>query len=282
MIKVIQPGFFTSIQDKGRFGYRSYGVPVSGAMDLYSSHFANALLGNPDDCATLEITMVGPTLQLCKPTTIVISGAFMNPKLNGKPIEMNTIITVKSNDILSFGRVEKGLRCYLAIKEGFKSKVVFNSRSMYTNITSAVRLKKGDTVDYSTDNQVSPSFNAHVKFNDSVLENDFLEVFKGPEFDKLSLEQKNAILNKELKVSKFNSRMAYQLLPLVENNLKPILTAPVLPGTVQLTPLGQLIVLMRDCQTTGGYPRILQLTEQSINNLSQKSTGSILKIRLKD
>lgn len=282
MIKVIQPGFFTSIQDKGRFGYRSYGVPVSGAMDLYSSHFANALLGNPDDCATLEITMVGPTLQLCKPTTIVISGAFMNPKLNGKPIEMNTIITVKSNDTLSFGRVEKGLRCYLAIKEGFKSKVVFNSRSMYTNITSAVRLKKGDTVDYSTDNQVIPSFSAHVKYNDSVLENDFLEVFKGPEFDKLSLEQKNAILNKELKVSKFNSRMAYQLLPLVENNLKPILTAPVLPGTVQLTPLGQLIVLMRDCQTTGGYPRILQLSEQSINNLSQKSTGSILKIRLKD
>lgn len=282
MIKVIQPGFFTSIQDKGRFGYRSYGVPVSGAMDLYSSHFANALLGNPDDCAILEITMVGPTLQLCKPTTIVISGAFMNPKLNDKPIDMNTIITVKSNDILSFGRVEKGLRCYLAIKEGFKSKVVFNSRSMYTNITSAVRLKKGDTVGYLTDNQVSPSFNAHVKFNDSVLENDFLEVFKGPEFDKLSLEQKNAILNKELKVSKFNSRMAYQLLPLVENNLKPILTAPVLPGTVQLTPLGQLIVLMRDCQTTGGYPRILQLSEQSINNLSQKSTGSILKIRLKD
>ncbi|MBC3846177.1 biotin-dependent carboxyltransferase family protein [Winogradskyella echinorum] len=282
MIKVIQPGFFTSIQDKGRFGYRSNGVPVSGAMDLYSSHFANALLGNPDDCATLEITMVGPTLQLCKPTTIVISGAFMNPKLNGKPIEMNTIITVKSNDILSFGRVEKGLRCYLAIKEGFKSKVVFNSRSMYTNITSAVRLKKDDIVDYLADNQVSPSFNAHVKFNDSVLENDFLEVFKGPEFDKLSLEQKNAILNKELKVSKFNSRMAYQLLPLVENYLKPILTAPVLPGTVQLTPLGQLIVLMRDCQTTGGYPRILQLTEQSINNLSQKSTGSILKIRLKD
>lgn len=282
MIKVIQPGFFTSIQDKGRFGYRSYGVPVSGAMDLYSSHFANALLGNPDDCATLEITMVGPTLQLCKPTTIVISGAFMNPKLNGKPIEMNTIITVKSNDILSFGRVEKGLRCYLAIKEGFKSKVVFNSRSMYTNITSAVRLKKDDIVDYSADNQVNPSFNAHVKYNDSVLENDFLEVFKGPEFDKLSQEQKNVILNKELKVSKFNSRMAYQLLPLVENNLKPILTAPVLPGTVQLTPLGQLIVLMRDCQTTGGYPRILQLTEQSINNLSQKSTGSILKIRLKD
>ena len=76
--------------------------------------------------------------------------------------------------------------------------------------------------------------------------------------------------------------MAYQLEPLFQNSLEPILTSPVLPGTIQLTPSGQLIVLMRDCQTTGGYPRVLQLTEKSINILSQKTTGNDLKIRLKD
>ena len=76
--------------------------------------------------------------------------------------------------------------------------------------------------------------------------------------------------------------MAYQLAPTFDNALDPILTAPVLPGTVQLTPSGQLIVLMRDCQTTGGYPRVLQLTEDAISILSQKTTGNSLKFRLKE
>jgi allophanate hydrolase subunit 2 len=76
--------------------------------------------------------------------------------------------------------------------------------------------------------------------------------------------------------------MAYQLEPLFKNSLEQILTSPVLPGTIQLTPSGQLIVLMRDCQTTGGYPRVLQLTEKAINSLSQKLTGTTLKIRLKE
>ena len=75
--------------------------------------------------------------------------------------------------------------------------------------------------------------------------------------------------------------MAYQLKSLGENNLDQILTSPVLPGTVQLTPSGTLLVLMRDCQTTGGYPRVLQLTEKAINILSQKNTGAQLRFRLK-
>ena len=103
-----------------------------------------------------------------------------------------------------------------------------------------------------------------------------------PEFDRLSEKQKQQIENGEFKVSKNNNRMAYQLEPMVENDLEPILSAPVLPGTVQLTPNGNLIVLTRDCQTTGGYPRVLQLMESAINMLAQKTTGNTLKFRLKE
>ena len=74
--------------------------------------------------------------------------------------------------------------------------------------------------------------------------------------------------------------MAYQLSPLFDNDLKSILTGPVLPGTVQLTPSGKLIVLMRDCQTTGGYPRVLQLTESAINLLSQKKEKDKIVFKL--
>ncbi|WP_400079220.1 biotin-dependent carboxyltransferase family protein [Winogradskyella sp. R77965] len=282
MIKVLKSGFFTTIQDEGRFGYRQYGIPVSGAMDIYSSGFANALLGNTKDCATIEVTMVGPTLQFLKPTRIVISGAYMKPKLNDVAIGMNSVIAIESNDILSFGRLEKGFRSYLAVKGGFITEKIFESRSMFSNITRATHLSVHDGVDYLDDKQEFENSHAHVKFDNSILNSNHLEVYEGPEFEQLSSEQKNKLIHSEWKVSKLNNRMAYQLEPLLGNSLDPILTAPVLPGTVQLTPKGQLIVLMRDCQTTGGYPRILQLTKKAINVLSQKTTGNSLKISLKD
>ena len=282
MIKVLKSGFFTTIQDQGRFGYRSYGVPISGAMDLYSNEFANALLGNSKDCATIEITMVGPMLQFLKPTRIVISGAQMNPKLNDKTIEINTVIAIKRGDILSFNRLEKGFRSYIAIKDGFLSQQIFESRSMYDNITTTPQLLQGDLIDYPNVNDVFKNSNAHVKYDESILNTNVLQAYKGPVFDKLSNNQRELLLSSQLIVSKLNNRMAYQLNPLLENTLEQILTAPVLPGTVQLTPSGQLIVLMRDCQTTGGYPRILQLTKKSINILSQKKTNDSLKFGLID
>jgi biotin-dependent carboxylase-like uncharacterized protein len=282
LVKVLKSGFFTTIQDQGRFGYRDYGVPVSGAMDLYSYEFANALLGNPKNCATLEITMVGPKLQFLKPTRIVISGAPIKAELNNILIEMNSVITINSNDMLSFGRVEKGLRSYLAIKGGFISEEVLESRSMFANITNATSLSANDFIAYSDENKVFEISNAHVKYDESIRNTNVLEAYKGPEFNKLPISIQKQIDNSEFKVSKLNNRMAYQLEPFFENNLEQILTAPVLPGTVQLTPKGQLIVLMRDCQTTGGYPRILQLSAKSLNVLSQKTTGNSLIIRIKE
>ena len=74
--------------------------------------------------------------------------------------------------------------------------------------------------------------------------------------------------------------MGYQLVELIDNNLPSMLTSSVLPGTVQLTPSGKLIILMRDCQVTGGYPRILQLSEASINILAQKTTNGKIKLKL--
>ena len=282
MIKVIKSGFFASIQDQGRFGYRQYGVPISGAMDKYSCDFANAILGNTKDAAVLEITMVGPILQFTKQTRIVISGAVMNPKVNNVSVAMNSVIYVKANDILSFGMLTKGCRSYVAVKGGIISDMYFGSKSMFNNISESTHLSEGEVLNYTEDNDLFNMSNAHVKYDNTLFNSNCLEVIKGPEFYNLSEKLVEKLLNSTLKVSKLNNRMAYQLEPLIENTLEPILTSPVLPGTVQLTPKGQLIILMRDCQTTGGYPRILQLTENSINSLSQKITGNNLKISLKE
>lgn len=280
MLKVLHSGFFTSIQDCGRFGYREYGVPVSGAMDSYSSQFANAVLGNDANDAVLEMTMSGGTFQFFAPTLIAVAGGFMHPKLNDKPIKHNIPIVVKANDVLRFGFVETGLRTYVAVKGGFKTKCVLESRSQYKSITNTAKLNKGDVLLYNGFNDELKPFNASVSYDDSVLISQQIEVFKGPEFNRLTAIVQQRLLNTSLQVSKNHNRMAYQLVPLLVNDLQSILTTPVLPGTVQLTPNGNLIILMRDCQTTGGYPRVLQLTEQGINRLSQKNSGSGLIFKL--
>jgi len=282
MLKVIKSGFYTTVQDTGRFGYRTYGVPVSGAMDSYSSQFANVILGNKKDDAVLEITMTGPKLQFSQPTIIAISGADLSPMLNDLPVKMNTILDVSANDILSFGKLKSGLRSYLAVKGGLLGDTILGSRSMYNGITPSHRITDNDELEYESFKGNPQPLNANVKYNNSILKDDTLEVCKGSEFSRLPLDIQEQLLNSTFKVSKLNNRMAYQLEPLFKNNLQQILTSPVLPGTIQLTPSGQLIVLMRDCQTTGGYPRVLQLTEKGKNSLSQKLTGSTLKIRLKE
>ena len=153
---------------------------------------------------------------------------------------------------------------------------------MYKPITSSNRLEKEDILTYRSYGNNKNALNASVKYNSEIIESDSLEVFKGPEFNKLSVVIQKQLLKTDFSLSKLNSRMAYQLEQNIENSLEQILTSPVLPGTVQLTPAGNLIILMRDCQTTGGYPRILHLTEKAINRLSQKTTGNTIKFRLKE
>lgn len=279
MVRVLYPGFYTSIQDLGRKGYQHLGVPISGAMDLEGAKIANAILGNKEHCAVFEMTMVGPKLEFLCDTVISVTGANLSPNLNGIVINNYSAIKVCKGDVLSFGILAKGFRSYLAVSGGFKTECVLSSRSMYKGITQTAQLQKSDMLTIEPRSYISNK-NASLKPNIDYLSNSIIDVSKGPEFEMLTHTQSCTLFNQEFTISKENSRMAYQLNELIENDLKDIITSLVLPGTVQLTPSGKLIVLMRDCQTTGGYPRILQLSEVSINNLAQKFTGNKIKFRL--
>ena len=109
---------------------------------------------------------------------------------------------------------------------------------------------------------------------------DVLEVTKGPEFDILNDRQLEEIFSKTFTVAHENNRMAYQLTETITPHAISMLTSATLPGTVQLTPAGKLIVLMKDGQTTGGYPRVIQLTDRSICILAQKKGGDRVSIKL--
>jgi biotin-dependent carboxylase-like uncharacterized protein len=280
MIQVLKPGFLTSIQDKGRFGYRHSGVPISGAMDEVSSDMANALLGNSKDAAVMEITLSGPELLFESDTTIAISGAMMSPTINDNELFNDEVYRIKAGSILKFGKLVRGIRCYLAVSGGFNTKKVLGSRSWYFSVTGVEVLSTGKRLPIAENRSLNknPDLTAAMvhNYNSSVI-----EVEQGPEFDLLSEAQKAQLFNGIFNIAKENNRMAYQLKQQIYKHTYSILTSSTLPGTVQLTPSGKLIILMKDAQTTGGYPRILQLTEASIALLSQKSTSDEVDFTLK-
>ena len=280
MVKVLSPGMYSTIQDMGRFGYQEFGVPYSGVMDCYAAKIVNLLLGNEENAAVIEMTMTGPTLQFECQTVICISGAEMSAKLNGLNIENNKLVVVKKGDVLSFGKLKLGLRAYLGILGGFKTETVMQSKSMYKGITVNNKVLKGDILPIESKTLNTLHKNAHINVDTAYMKSKTIDVLKGPEFDWLSRTEQKLLLELEFRISNNNNRMAYQLEGVFKNKLDTVITSAVMPGTVQLTPAGKLIVLMRDCQTTGGYPRVLQLKDFAVNVLAQKFTGQTLCFKL--
>ncbi|NAS30061.1 5-oxoprolinase/urea amidolyase family protein [Flavobacteriaceae bacterium R38] len=280
MIKILKPGFYTSVQDKGRYGYRHLGVPVSGAMDQISYRLANKIIGNDDEAAVLEFTMTGPMIEFESSTVIAITGAEMSPQLNGSPIENNRRYKIEKGSILSFGRLQKGFRGYLAVYGGIQTKKVLKSASYMKNITEAIRIEKNEQLPLvkCIDIEENTFF---VKKIEDHISTQTLEVFKGPEYHQLSDRQLESLFSKEFTVAKENNRMAYQLEETIQPHPYSLLTSATLTGTVELTSSGKLIILMRDGQTTGGYPRILQLTEKAIATLAQKKTYDKINFKMK-
>ncbi|MFL2666397.1 MAG: biotin-dependent carboxyltransferase family protein [Flavobacteriaceae bacterium] len=282
MIEIVKSGLYTTIQDLGRFGYENYGVPISGSMDQLSSILSNKLLGNNDNDAVMEITMTGPVLKFLEETKICITGADISPSINDNSIDINRVYQMNQGDILKFGKLKYGLRSYIGVSGGFLSEKIMNSRSMHSNITKSNRIIRGESLNIKKSVKTKTK---RTKINVNYLEhfkNNTMEVFKGPEFNKLTIKQKQVLLKKKFTISNNNDRMAYQLNESFNNQLNPIITSLVMQGTVQLTPSGKIIILMRDCQTCGGYPRILQVSKKSINKLSQKHMGNGIKFKLID
>ena len=279
MVEVIKAGLYDTIQDLGRMRFMEYGVPVSGVMDQYSASLANSILGNDSNSAIIECVGFGPKLRFLNDTMICVTGANMSATLNSKILKTNSIVVITKGDELLFGKLIYGCRTYISVLGGFQTEEIMESRSMYAGITSNHRLKKGDVLPISeVKMNIKNTFSA-IKVNNKHFKTSDIEVYKGPEFDNLNLKEQKVFFNTDFTISNDSNRMAYQFENTFENKLTSIITSLVLPGTVQLTPSGKVIVLMRDCQITGGYPRILQLTELSINVLSQKAFSD--KIRFK-
>jgi antagonist of KipI len=255
-LKIIRPGMFTTIQDGGRWGFQSRGVPVAGAMDLYSHRLANRLVGNRPEAATLEVTLLGPQMECETAMTIAVAGAEFELTLDGGPVAMNRPISAHAGAILKFGERKQGARAYVAVAGGVLVPAVLNSRS--THVLSGMgglegrALRAGDRLP--------------VAENGTGIFLDRLPTQK--DFCPLSLPEGGARLrvlpgprpiadlaSKRFQISARSDRMGYRLDGPGAGNAPPgeLVSTAMVTGALQVPPTGQPILLMADRATTGGY-----------------------------
>ncbi len=279
-VTIIDPGFFATIQDMGRVGYRSHGVPRAGVMDALSAKIGNDLLGNDQSAAVMEFALVGPKLLFSAETVVAIAGAGIEVLVNEVEVPMYRCIELRAGDVLSFGKMYYGARGYLAVLGGFDVPLIMNSRSYYWPVTDSSSLKKGDVLKIFNGIEDHKKTFSETQIKYSHFNAKELAVCPGPEFE--VFENKGLLFDKHFTIKSSSNRMAYQFEETLKSTSSEILTASIAPGMVQITPCGQLMALMRDAQVTGGYPRVLQLTEASIDRLAQKRAGDKVKFRLAD
>ena len=280
------PGPLTSVQDLGRWGYQAIGMPVSGAMDAPALIRGNILLGNPDNAAALEMTMTGPTVLFKEGNgAIAITGANLQPKLNGQKISNWTVINVKAGDVLTWGGpCGSGLRAYLCVSGGIDVPVVMGSRSTYmkAGIGGLEGRKLAQNDELSTGQQ--GGFNAGVSCPEN-LRLDYsadkpLRTVLGPQDDYIKPEGIKTFFSTEYKISPSSDRMGTRLQSdsIIEHVKGPDIVSDAIPmGAVQIPGQGVPIVMMADRQTTGGYVKIGVVHALDVARLSQFLPGSAVR-----
>ena len=271
----------TSLQDEGRLAGAQFGIPTAGAMDQKSFRWANHILQNSSNAVALEMAQPGLRIQFDQVCQIALAGAQVAVSLNQTPLSNSTLISIAAGDLLEIGAFLAGSRLYLCIQGGFQVERYLGSGSDFESITSPSKRSTQEVLSYLAIPQ-SNSLGAKPKWETSWFESPEIEAYRGTDWALLSSEQQELIHSSIFHVSKFSNRMGIQLEELVPNQLEDLPTNPVFPGTVQLTPGGKIIVLMRDAGVTGGYPRILHLTEDGQSKLAQKRVGDPIRFQLLD
>ena len=278
-------GLKTSVQDMGRVCYRHFGVPAAGVMDSVSAKIANALVENDPETPILEITLMGPEIDIKGDCQMAITGADISPEIDGVSVPMYETLLVKSGAVLSFGRLRSGCRTYLAIRGTWRVKTWLGSNSASScnglMLTPDSIIKKRNKLMVCTKPHI-PKKILPEKEIPEISGNIDVSVLPGPEFGMFSDEAINWFFNRWHYITINSDRMGYRL----ESNIpdfKPgreIISSGIVPGTIQITGSGQPIILMADAQTTGGYLRLGNVITPDLDRLAQLRPGDKIRFLL--
>jgi len=302
-LRVLKPGLLTTVQDAGRAGWRAYGVPAGGAMDAWAMRRANLLVGNEEEAAVLELTMVGGSYLAERDLLLAICGADISPLAAGDPVPLNRPVYVSAGTELSFGKLRSGCRAYVAIAGGIDVPEVLGSRSAEPRAGfggGGRPLAAGDALAAgapafraeallralrkqaeAADEQAAwSSVSWHAADDISSLawpggEGFTLRIVPGEEWEEFTEASRERLLDAEYRVEASSDRMGLRLAgdPLIRDGGTELDSHSVVAGTIQVPSDGKPIVLGAGCQPTGGYPKIGHVIGADWPLLAQAAPG---------
>ena len=281
-VLVIKPGLLTTVQDLGRFGHQAAGVPVAGPMDAFSHRLANQLVANEPDAATLEVTLIGPELEVDIDTTIAIAGANFEVSCGDRAVPMTTSFRISRGQRLRFGKRIQGARAYVGIAGGLQIRPILGSRA--THLVSAMgghegrALVAGDRLPLLPEMQPDVTRKA-VGLTLPTSGRATLRVVPGPQADWFPPDAIRAVSGVSFRISPRSNRMGYRLEgpPLARIRQSELISEPVCMGAIQVPGAGEPILLMADRQTAGGYPKIGHVISADLSLAGQLAPGDAIE-----
>lgn len=288
MFKVLEPGAYTTIQDRGRLGYQQFGVPITGPVDEFAFRLANLLVGNSEDAAALELTVLGPSLRVLGDADVAVTGAQMPVHRNDELVPVWISFRVKPGDTIRVRMARNGCRSYLAVSGGIDVPVVMGSRSTYVGAKlggiEGRPIMKGDVINRGESDLLHAPRRTPVDLVPDYPNRILVRAMAGPQdyhFD----EGHETFFNEEFVVTSKADRMGYRLEGPV---IKPkegapfsIISEPSVPGGVQIPPDGQPIIVLVE-QTSGGYSKIATVVSSDIRRVAQAKPGDRIRFELVD
>jgi len=285
-LQFVASGFRTTTQDLGRPGHTHMGVPIGGGLDRSAMRYANHLVGNALSTPVLEVTLSGPHLSCLEAGRVALVGSGFDLLLNGEPQPALLPISVKHLDQLIIKSSGNGCRAYLSVSGDWHAERWLGSASALRigshELVPGAVWTRGDVLE-TRDRLVKPWPSALLPPQPP---SNIIRASPGPEYDWLDDHGRSQLLFKRIRVVDPSNRVGLrtntQIQLREEKRLIEIVSSGVQPGTVQLTHGGQAIILMRDGQTIGGYPRVLQCASQSLDRLAHLKVGDEFTLSLID
>jgi antagonist of KipI len=281
-ILVHDPGPQTTVQDLGRRGSLRMGIPPSGPMDREAFLLANRLVGNADDTAGLECTLIGPRIEFADERWVAVTGADMPVTLNGAEMPRWAGFEVEAGDVLRMGAARAGVRGYIAVSGGLDTPPALGSRSTYLRGQlggfEGRALRKGDRLPLGPASGGAPSEVHDERIPDYTVE-PTVRVVLGPQDDRFSKRGIAALFDAPYEMTQQSDRMGARLrgAPIEHTRGHDIISDGVPLGGIQVVGDGQPIVLLADRQSTGGYTKIGAVCSFDIGRVCQVKPGQRLR-----
>ena len=283
-LEILRAGLQSTVQDKGRFGYAHLGVSASGAADKFSLRIGNMLVGNPNQSACIEMTIIGDKYRFKSDAYIALTGSEFEAALDNKPLPVWQGWSIKNGQILDVRSTKTGARCYLCVAGGINVEGVMGAKT--THLTSGIGgchgriLKILDELDFGTlDNSINPL----QKLNESITaDNKTIRVTKGIQWLWFHKKQINKFFQQQYRVTDLSNRMGLRLIGNAINTKKEseVITAGIPLGAIQIPGDGQPIISFVEHQTTGGYTIIANVISADFRKVGQLKPGDYFQFEL--